>query len=154
MAYKQLFLVWNYCPKLRKKEKGKHRSVTIRHTEVVPLELIKIQNVFANILYYHKAFSAAGAGDGTSMLRAANLNRVCRNHKSEFADPRILSPGVKKFCSKTETRSCQADLPLCPLLPKLYSNLHTPHIPRGTNMPKISNPDPALSRSHPRRSPE
>jgi hypothetical protein len=118
------------------------------------LELIKIQKVFTNILYNHKAFSAAAAGDRTSMLRAANLNRVYRNHKSEFADPRILPPGVKTLCSKTETRSCQTDFPLCPLLPKLYGNLHTPHIPRVTNMPKISNPDPELSLNYPRRSPE
>lgn len=115
-----------------------------------------VQSAFSSIINYHKVFSS-GAGAKTGVLREANLIRVCRNHRNLQIQEFSRSKGALLQNRNKELPNSPSFMPLVvKVIRQLsYSTFRdSPHIPRGTNMPKISNSDPELNRSHPRRSPE
>lgn len=70
------------------------------------------------------------------MPKAASLIRICRNHKSEFADPRILPSRVNTLYSKSKTsHHHETVLRSSPSRQSYLANLAL-NIPRGTNIPK------------------
>ncbi|KAM7239220.1 hypothetical protein CapIbe_008715 [Capra ibex] len=69
------------------------------------------------------------------MPKAASLIRICRNHKSEFADPRILFSRVNTLYSKTKTSHHHETVLRSSPRQSYLANLAL-NIPRGTNMPK------------------
>ena len=72
------------------------------------------------------------------MPKAASLIRICRNHKSEFADPRILFSRVNTLYSKSKTsHHHETVLRSSPSRQSYLANLAL-NIPTGTNIPKTS----------------
>lgn len=81
------------------------------------------------------------------------LIRICRNHKSEFADPRILFSRGNTPDSKSKTSPRHTVLPYSPSPPS-YRARFALQTPRGTDMPKTEPPAPGSGRHNQGRSSE
>ncbi|XP_007462799.1 PREDICTED: transcription initiation factor TFIID subunit 4-like [Lipotes vexillifer] len=78
------------------------------------------------------------------MPRAANLIGICRNHKSEFADPRILFSRVNNLYTKTKTsHHHETVLPYSPSRQSYLANLALNILRSGSRDPSSRTPGPA-----------